>query len=345
MQVDFWLDFCSSQPRFYVTKVPTSKRLGFNRELLAVELRSKRRFWKLQVVKIMTCSQKCVSEIFWVRFLAIFEHAFRTAGHELRASSRASESIRVYLSRYQKLGWCWIKSAEMDAEMDGWMDGWCYWQYVAVLGLGWRKQDRLQHAFFEVFGLIRNVTCTTWQPGSFCATLFNQFFINISTHTTSFDNLDFKLETSLDLSVMDLFKAEFDWVQLPEFVSWILEAVNLNPNICQTEIPKTSRFLDFLADASPAFSSAAPIERLVSFSWEDKWPFELSKIVWNGVSSMIFTCVLVFWMCVDRKMQDVSCHSWCSVVCKWRKRDHRRNALGKLRRVEHPTTQNHHILS
>ena len=263
MQVDFWLDFCSSQPRFYVTKVPTSKRLGFNRELLAVELRSKRRFWKLQVVKIMTCSQKCVSEIFWVCFLAIFEHAFRTAGHELRASSRASESIWVDLSRYQKLG-CWIKSAEMDA--DGWRWTRCDWQYVAVAFVGGRRVEK--HAFLEVFGLLRNVTCTTWRPGSFYATLFNQLFINISTHTTSLDNLDFKFETSLDLSVMDLFKAEFDWVQLPEFVSWILEAVNLNPNICQTEIPKTSRFLDFLADASPAFSSAAPIERLVSFSWD-----------------------------------------------------------------------------
>ena len=46
---------------------------------------------------------------------------------------------------------------------------------------------------------------------------------------TSLDNLDFKFETSLDLSVIDLFKAEFDWVQLSEFVSWILEAVNVNP--------------------------------------------------------------------------------------------------------------------
>ena len=54
--------------------------------------------WELHVVKIMTCPQKCVSEIFWVCFLATLEHAFRTAGHdhhELRASSRASESIWV----------------------------------------------------------------------------------------------------------------------------------------------------------------------------------------------------------------------------------------------------------
>ena len=61
---------------------------------------------------------------------------------------------------------------------------------------------------------MRNVT--RWQPDSL-------------VHTTSLDNLDFKFETSLDLSVIDLFRAEFDWVQLPKFVSWILEAVNLNP--------------------------------------------------------------------------------------------------------------------
>ena len=123
------------------------------------------------------------------------------------------------------------------------------------------------------FWLVRNVTSATWQPGSFCATLCNQFNQYLK-HTTSLDNLDFKFETSLDLSVIDLFRPEFDWVQLSEFVSWILEAVNLNPlgiteaNICQTEIPKISRFLDFFADASPAFGSAAPIERRVSFSWD-----------------------------------------------------------------------------
>ena len=66
----------------------------------------------------------------------------------------------------------------------------------------------------------------------------------------------------------------FSIVQLPEFVSWISKQSTstpwelVKPQYMPNRIPKTSRFLDFLADASPAFSSAAPIERLVSFSWD-----------------------------------------------------------------------------
>ena len=162
--------------------------------------------------------------------------------------------------------------------MQRWMDGWMV--LLAVRGCTW---PWLEEAGSIATCLLRSVFFGSWemsppQPDSLvhfvqhCATNFS---INISTHTTSLDNLDFKFETSLDLSVIDLFRPEFDWVQLSEFVSWILEAVNLNPlgiteaNICQTEIPKISRFLDFFADASPAFSSAAPIERRgVSFSWD-----------------------------------------------------------------------------